>query len=210
MELEKKLDALAFESQEAELRMSNLARKAELMLNLKRMALNNQYKKDLIDQMLVDRTKDRELKQQLVDKNIEKLEIEILERKQNIRVQELEERKLELDKLKADREEMERQKRQAGIIEEPSVLFSANTFNKDKSVNLDDPFFDTLSDFAPLEILPELEIGDKFLFYYKSTYNLPSNIVLSKCILRFVDGNLKEKLPPIFKWQIPSSNVLSP
>jgi len=63
MELEKKLDALAFESQEAELRMSNLARKAELMLNLKRMALNNQYKKDLIDQMLVDRTKDRELKQ---------------------------------------------------------------------------------------------------------------------------------------------------
>ena len=63
MELEKKLDALAFESQEAELRMSNLARKAESMLNLKRMALNNQYKKDLIDQMLVDRTKDRELKQ---------------------------------------------------------------------------------------------------------------------------------------------------
>lgn len=86
MELEKKLDTLAFESQEAELRMSHLARKAELMLNLKRMALNNQYKKDLIDQMLVDRTRDRELKQQLVDKNIEKLEIEILERKQNIRV----------------------------------------------------------------------------------------------------------------------------
>ena len=80
---------------------------------------------------------------------MEKLEVEILERKQNIRVQELEERKLELEKIKADREEAERMRRQAGVIEEPSVLFSANSVNKDASVNLEDPFFDTLSDFLP-------------------------------------------------------------
>jgi hypothetical protein len=210
MDLETKIDTLAFQSQESELRMSNLAKKAEMMLNLKRMALNNQYKKDLIDQMLFDRNKDREFKKQLVDKNIEKLEIEILERRQNIRVQELEERKLELDKLKADREEAERAKNQAGIIEEPSVLFSAKTLNQDKSVNLDDPFFDTMSEFGPQEILPELETGDRFLFYYRQTYNIPENIVLCKCLVRFVDSKMQDKIPPIYQWPILSSSILSP
>ena len=41
LEMERKYDMLAFESKEGDLKMSHLAKKAEQMLNLKRLALNN-------------------------------------------------------------------------------------------------------------------------------------------------------------------------
>lgn len=214
LEMGGKMQELEFSANVEEIKMSGLARKAERMLNLKRMALNNQYKGELIEQMMLDRREDREMKKKLVEKNLQLIDAEI---QGKLVSKEIVEYSDDGDKYTSndDREDSKRlfspEKEERLKKQFLSEKFSMGSDNNDNDIKLNHPELFFPNNFQKPKMKRPKKKLMKCIIYIKGIYNLPDFTSVTKLFINVEDFHqgeriiYKEECFPIFE-----SNVLNP